>query len=120
MSQVGALERAANDIDVIFFLRDAEVDPVVHHLAEGLELPLRDVELDDLGGGDVRGPVEGLGLVAAYNENVLLVDHHDLPLGDLSIVDFEGGPAEGLEIVKGVLVELGEVEELLREAIGLT
>lgn len=48
LAKIGALKGAADDVNVFFLLRDAEVDAVVHHLAEGLELALRDIELNDL------------------------------------------------------------------------
>ena len=75
--------------------------------------------MDDLRAGHVTGPIEALGLVATDDQDILLVDHHDLTFGDLAIVDLERGPAEGLEVVEGVLVQLREVEQLLREAVGL-
>ena len=74
----------------------------------------------DLRAGHVAGPIEALGLVATDDQDILLVDHHDLTFGDLAIVDFERGPAKGLEVVEGVLIQLSEVEQLLREAVGLT
>ncbi len=99
-------------------MRDAEVDAVVHHLAEGLELALRDIELNDLRRGHVTGPVEGLRLIAANDQDVLFVYHHNLALGYFPIVDLEGRPPERFEVVEGMLVELGEVEQLLGEAVG--
>lgn len=49
----------------------------------------------------------------------MLIDHDDLALGDLPIVNLERGPAQRLKIVEGVLVQLSEVEKLLREAVRL-
>jgi len=48
----------------------------------------------------------------------LLIYDDDLTLGDLAVVDLEGGPAQSLEVVKSMLVQLRKVEELLREAVG--
>ncbi len=110
LPQVVTLQGTSNDINLILFLRDPEVDPIVHHLSEGLELALRDVKLDDLRGGHVRGPVKGLALVAANDQNILFVDHHDLALANLAVVDLERGPTQSLEVVKGMLIKLGKVE----------
>ena len=119
LPEVGSLQGPPDNVDVVLLLRDPKVYPVVHHLPQGLELALRDVELDDLRARHVTGPVEALGLVPSDDQDVLLVDDDDLALGDLPIVDLEGGPAEGLEVVEGMLVQLREVEQLLREAVRL-
>ena len=73
----------------------------------------------DLRARNVAGPIEALGLVATDDQDILLINNYNFALGDLAIVDFERGPAEGLEIVEGVLIQLREVEQLLREAVGL-
>jgi hypothetical protein len=80
---------------------------------------LRYIELNDLRRGHITRPVERLRLIPTNNEYVLFINDHNLALGDLPIVDFEGGPAEGLEVVECVLVQLREIEELLREAVRL-
>lgn len=89
LTEVGALQRTPNYVDVILFLCNAEVDTVVHHFSEGLELPLRDIKLNDLRAGHVAGPVETFGLVTSDDQNVLFIYHHDLTLADLSVVDLE-------------------------------
>jgi len=119
LPEVGALQGSPDDVDVILLLGDPKVDPVIHHLPKGFELTLRDIKLNDLRAGHVTGPIEALGLVTPDNQDVLLVYDHDLALRDFPIVDLEGGPAEGFEVVECMLVQLREVEQLLREAVRL-
>lgn len=73
----------------------------------------------DLRAWHVAGPIEALGLVPSDYQDILLVNHYDFALGDLAIIDFERGPAEGLKVIERVLVKLCEVEQLLRETVGL-
>ena len=54
-------------------------------------------------------------LVAANDQNVRLVDDNYLALADLLVVHFEAGPLELFEVIKCMLVEFGEVEELLTD-----
>ena len=63
LPEVVAFQATPDNVDLHFLLGNAEIDAVVHHLAEGLELALRDVELDHLRGGHVRRPIEGLALI---------------------------------------------------------
>lgn len=92
LPEVVPFERAAYDVDLFFLLRDAEVDAVIHHLSEGLELALGYVELYDLAAGHVGAPVEGFRLVPANDQYVLLIDDNDFPLADLAVIDLERGP----------------------------
>lgn len=110
LPQVCPLKGAAYDENVVLLLSDAEVDPVVHHFAESLEFPLRNIKLNDLGAGYVGGPIETLRFIPSDDENILLVNYNDFTLADLSVIDFERGPSEGLEVIEGVLVKFREVK----------
>jgi hypothetical protein len=110
LPEVVSFQGATDDEDVIFLLSDAEIYPIVHHLAKGLKLSLGDIKLDYLRTWDVRGPVEAFRLIATDDQNVLFVYHDNLTLAYLAIVHFEGGPPQRLKVVKGMLVQLCEVE----------
>jgi hypothetical protein len=110
LSEVGSFEGASDNIDIIFFLSDPEIYPIIHHFAQSLKFPLRDIELYDLRAGHVAGPVKTLAFIAADDENVVFVDDDDLALGDLAVIDLEGGPAKGLKIVECMLIQLCKVE----------
>jgi hypothetical protein len=110
LSEVCTFERAPDNVYVVFFLSDPEIYPIVHHFAQSLEFPLRDVELYDLRAGYVAGPVETLAFIPADYEDVVFVDDDDFALRDFAIVDLEGGPAKGLKIVECMLIQLCKVE----------
>jgi len=110
LPQVCPLKGAAYDENVVLLLSDAEVDPVVHHFAESLEFPLRNIELNDLGAGYIGGPIETLRFIPSDDKDILLVNYYDFTLANLSVIDFERGPSEGLEVIEGVLVKFCEVK----------
>lgn len=110
LPKIVSFQGTTDDKDVVFFLSDAEIYPIVHHLTQCLKLPLRDIKLDYLRAGDVGGPVEALRLIAPNDQDVLLVYHHDLTLAYLTIIYFEGGPPQRLKVVKCMLIQLREIE----------
>lgn len=70
-----------------------------------------------MGAGDVRRPVELVGLVTAHDQDVGFVDHDDFAFADFLVENLETGPLEPLKIIEGVLVEFCEVKELLRNGL---
>ena len=104
LTQILALERAANDVDELFKLGDAEINSVVHHFPQSPEGLRGDVEEQDLRAGNVGRPVKLISFVAAHNEDVLFINHHYFPLAYLPIEDLEAGPFQALEVVESVLI----------------
>lgn len=115
--QVLALQRAAYDVHQILELRDSKIDPVVHHLAQGLEGFRWDVEEEYLRTGDVGGPVELVGLVAADDQNVCLVNDDNFSFANFFVEDLETRPLQSLKIIECVLVKLSKVKQLLRYSL---
>ena len=117
LAQVVAFEGATDYVDLVVFLGNAEVNAVVHHFTNRFELLGRDVELNDLGAGHIRGPIEAFRLVTAHDEHVLFVHDHDFALADFAVEHFERGPLQRLEVIERVLVQLGEVKQFLRKTV---
>ena len=115
--QVLTFEGASDYVDQVLELGNSKINPIVHHLSQGLEGLRRYVEKQDLRTGDVGGPVELVGLVAADDEDVGLVDDDDFSFTDFFIEDLEASPFESLKIVKSMLIKLREVEQFLRDRL---
>ena len=75
---------------------------------------MSDIELDDECTWHVLTPVKIVCFVSAYDENVLLVDDSDLAFRNAFLVYFELRPAHFVEVIVGMLVEFGEVEDLVK------
>lgn len=76
--QILSPQRTTNYVNLIFFLGNSEVNAVVHHFSERLELLGGDVEEQDLRTGNVLRPVELVSFVPTNYQDVLLVNHHNL------------------------------------------
>jgi hypothetical protein len=114
--KVLASQAATDDVNIIFELGDAKVNTVVHHLAECPERLCRNVEKENLRRGDIGRPVELICLIAANDENVWLIDDDNLALTDFLVEHFEAGPLQFFKIVVSVLIQLGEVKQLLADS----
>lgn len=110
LSEIVSFQGTTDDKDIVFLLSDTEIYPIVHHLAQCLKLPLRDVKLDYLRAGNVGGPIKALRFIASNYQNILLVYNNDLTLAYFTIIHFERGPPQRLKVVKCMLIQLCKIE----------
>jgi len=89
LAKIIALKGSSNDVDLVFFLSNAEVNAVIHHFTKSLELSLGYIKLDNLRARYIRAPVKALRLIPSNDEDVLFINHYYFSLADLPIVDFE-------------------------------
>jgi len=108
--QILAFERAAYNVHKVFELSNSKINSIVHHFAKSLEVFGGNVKEENLGAGDVGAPVELVCLVAAYDENVALVNHHDLSFANFLLKNLETCPLQSFEVVKGMLVQFCKVK----------
>jgi len=117
--QVLSFQWSTNDIYYIFKLGNSKVDSIVHHFTQSFKCFRWNVKQQNLRTRNICRPIKLICLITAYNQDIAFVNYNNFTFTDFLIKNFETGPLQSFKVIKCMLVQLSEIEKLLRNTLSI-